>query len=98
LAVPVGALALTLALAACGHGGAKTAGSAAGGSQNEAQAQLAWARCMREHGIDVPDPQITSDGIDQQGPGRMDPGDPRLTAAERACAQYGHLPPAKPGG
>jgi hypothetical protein len=53
---------------------------------------------MRQHGINMPDPQITADGIDQPLPSRMRDDDPRLRAAERACHQYGSLGPAKPGG
>jgi hypothetical protein len=64
----------------------------------EFQQALAFARCMRQHGINLPDPKITADGIDQSPPARMDLDDPRLQAAEHACHQYGSLPPAKPGG
>jgi hypothetical protein len=64
----------------------------------ERQQALAFARCMRQHGINMPDPQITANGIDQPLPRRMDRDDPRLTAAEQACHQYGSLSPAKPGG
>jgi hypothetical protein len=64
----------------------------------EFQQALAFARCTRQHGINLPDPKITADGIDQSPPARMDLDDPRLQAAEHACHQYGSLPPAKPGG
>jgi hypothetical protein len=64
----------------------------------EFQQALAFARCMRQHGIGMPDPKITADGIDQPLPSRMRPDDPRLTAAEQACHQYGSLGPAKPAG
>jgi hypothetical protein len=68
-------------------------------SAQERQQALAFARCMRQHGINnMPDPQITANGIDQLLPRRMDAGDPRLKAAEQACHQYGSLPPPKPGG
>jgi hypothetical protein len=51
---------------------------------------VAFARCLRQHGINnMPDPQITADGIDQQGPPGMHKDDPRLKAAEQACAQGG---------
>jgi hypothetical protein len=48
---------------------------------------LEWARCMRDHGIDVPDPQVSGDGGVRitGGPGRMDPEDPEFQAAEKAC-------------
>jgi hypothetical protein len=63
----------------------------------ERQQALAFAQCMRQHGVNLPDPKITADGIDQSPPARMDLDDPRLQAAEHACHQYGSLP-AKPGG
>jgi hypothetical protein len=49
LTIPVLA---TLALAACGAGGAQDAAS----GQPDDQAELAFARCMRANGIDLPDP------------------------------------------
>jgi hypothetical protein len=64
----------------------------------EQQQMLAFARCMRQHGINMPDPKITADGIDQPLPSRMRDDDPRLRAAERACHQYGSLGPVKSGG
>jgi hypothetical protein len=105
----VGVLALALAVAACGGGktngvaslaGATqtTSGGNAGGSQDERQAALNWARCMRQHGINLPDPKFTASGIDQPLPARMRPDDARLRAAEQACHRYGGLGPAKPGG
>jgi hypothetical protein len=57
-------------------------------SAEDRQQALAFARCMRQHGItNMPDPQITADGIDQQSPPGMRRDDPRLTAAEQACQQ-----------
>jgi hypothetical protein len=64
-------------------------------AENRQQA-LAFARCMRQHGIDLPDPQITAEGIDQPPAPGVRRDDPRATAAEQACAQS--LPPGKPGG
>lgn len=66
----------TLLLAACGDGGgsdgvASLSGDGKGAdgttsttlSEEEAQdALLDWAACMRDQGIDMPDPQITGDG------------------------------------
>jgi hypothetical protein len=68
-------------------------------SAQERQQALAFARCLRQHAINnMPDPQITANGIDQQLPRRMDRDDPRLKAAEQACHQYGSLGPPKPVG
>jgi hypothetical protein len=75
-----------------------TATTGPGGSSDPRQAAPNFARCMRQHGTDLPDPQITANGIDQPLPLRMDRDDPRLTAAEQACHQYGSLGPPKPGG
>jgi hypothetical protein len=61
-------------------------------SAQQRQQALAFARCMRQHGIDLADPQITAKGIRQHPPTDMDRDDPRLGAAEQACHQYGSLP------
>jgi hypothetical protein len=57
-------------------------------SAQERQQALAFARCVRQHGINLPDPKFTADDIDQQLPPGMRRDDPRLTAAEQACQKY----------
>jgi hypothetical protein len=63
-------------------------------------AALANARCMREHGIDIPDPTFGADGTATikigkgAGGGRLDPEDPRFQKAQKACA---HLMPQLDG-
>jgi hypothetical protein len=64
----LGLLVLALAVAGCGSGGksngvaslgdgkATTATTSTGGSQDERRAARSFARCMRQHGIDLPDP------------------------------------------
>jgi hypothetical protein len=51
-------------------------------------ALLDFARCMREHGIDMPDPEFGKGGIVTQknrfGRG-TDPDDPKFRAAQKAC-------------
>jgi hypothetical protein len=101
----VGVLALTLAVAACGGGnqndgvaslsGANkpTTTTAAGppSKQDARQAALAFARCMRQHGIDMPDPQFSGNKITQElkgGPGSKGPDDPAFKAAQQACSKY----------
>jgi hypothetical protein len=87
-------LALALAVAACGGGkssgvaslsGATKTTSAGNANSGKGQAALNWARCMRQHGIDLPDPQITRDGIDQQLPNRAQTKSPKFKAADQAC-------------
>jgi hypothetical protein len=106
LAVLVTTLTLVPAVAACGDGGnnsggvaslsgankATTTTSAGPASKQEAQkAALAFARCMRQHGIDMPDPQFSGNKITQgfnAGPGSKGPSDPKFKAAEQACNKY----------
>jgi hypothetical protein len=106
LAVLVAMLALVLAVAACGDGGNNTDGVASLSGANKAttttaagpaskqdvqQAALAFARCMRQHGIDMPDPQFSGNGITQEfkaSPGKKGPDDPAFKAAQQACNKY----------
>jgi hypothetical protein len=92
-------LALALATGAC-SGGGKGSGVAslgdgkatpttrAGGSQDERQAALNWARCVRQHGINLPDPRVRGDGIVQQLPDRAERDGPKFKAAQQACRQF----------
>jgi hypothetical protein len=51
---------------------------------------LKHARCMRENGIDMPDPTFGEGGGVQQRLGSdVGPGNPRFDAAQRKCAKYG---------
>jgi hypothetical protein len=105
LAALVGVLAVGVAVAASGGGdksdgvaslggaGKTTPTTAAGGCSDRMQGALAWARCLRQHGVSMPDPKVTAEGIAQELPRGLDPGDPRVQAAEHACHQYGSLPP-----
>ena len=50
-------------------------------------ALLDYARCMRDHGIDMPDPEFSGDGggsFVRIGEG-VDPNDPDFRAADEAC-------------
>ena len=78
------AAAAALVLAACGSGDAAT------GSDSRAkmeQAQLKFARCMRDHGVNVPDPKP-----DAKGPGLVRVGEgvsPQvMRRADQACRKY----------
>lgn len=57
---------------------------------------LAFAECMREHGIDMPDPDFGEDGRISQsigGPdgGGIDPGDEDFQEAQEACMEEGGM-------
>jgi hypothetical protein len=57
------------------------------GQQAELQEQvLAFAQCMREHGIDFPDPEVSDNGavLPQLGSG-VDPDSPEFQDAQAAC-------------
>jgi hypothetical protein len=98
--VPGLLLVLVLAVAACGGGNDGNDGVASlGGDQATAttspgggdskQAALAYARCMRQHGIDMPDPKFDAQGrMAQQLPSGVGPDDPKFKATDQACKQY----------
>jgi hypothetical protein len=69
LALPLAAA--SLALAACGGDDDPAAASSDDRRAEVREASLDYARCMREHGIDVPDPQFGEDGgllLQRRGP------------------------------
>jgi hypothetical protein len=76
-------------------------GGARGSPDPEFQEKLlAFAQCMRDHGIDFPDPQFDAGGggaIRIGGDrGGIDPSSPEFQAAQEACSE--HLPGGGPGG
>ena len=87
-----------LALAACGDGGAGTGGTGADQSAKRKDATLAYARCMREQGIDMPDPKTDENGmlvIEGGGPDTGTRRDPDFEKADGACRKHllSALPP-----
>ena len=101
LAVVGAGLAVALGAAGCGSGGDgrqvaslggggrgdPTQSTASGAAKDPEQAALAFARCMRQHGIDVPDPEVDDQGrmkLRIGGPGAK-PDPRKLEAAQRAC-------------
>ena len=88
-------------LAACSGAAANPSGVASLGSQSPdpemsaepqasmdpEEAALAFAECMREHGVDMPDPQVGSNGefrvTVNGGPGSLDME--AMQAAQEAC-------------
>ena len=83
----------TLALAACGSDGDPAGGGdrAADGRKDGA---LKFARCMRENGVDMPDPQTDENGrvvIVGGGPGKAGGdamSDPDFQKADAACRKF----------
>ncbi|MDQ4132540.1 MAG: hypothetical protein M3179_04880 [Actinomycetota bacterium] len=50
---------------------------------------LKFARCMREHGVDIPDPNFDDGGATFQIRGEgFDPESPTVKAAEEACKEF----------
>ena len=97
-------LGLALALAACGGSpdGDRVASLSGGGAtgttngtaktaKDPQQAALDFAKCMREHGIDMPDPQVDEQGrvrVRVGGPGGGARPDPKkLDEAQKACGR-----------
>jgi hypothetical protein len=77
-----------LAVAACGSDDGTGGASSTADRQREARnAALRYARCMREHGVDVPDPTFQGGGINQTGPEEKVPK-AKLQEAEQACEKY----------
>jgi hypothetical protein len=89
-------LAIAMALAAgCGSGSGSSEPSAGGGSNSAASASnsaamLKFARCMREHGVDVPDPEAGSGRIKIAPRAGFSPGhlSPKVEKAQKACSRY----------
>jgi len=105
---------LAAVLAGCSGGGATPSGvatlddpaasAAPGASEAPAasvspeDAMLVFAKCMREHGVDMPDPVVSADGrmtvsIGSEGGKPID--QKTMQAADEACK---HLMPARPDG
>jgi hypothetical protein len=76
--------AASLFLAACGGGGAATAGDSRAELR---EAALKYAQCMRKHGVDMPDPKFNGGGIAVQigGPGTKRIPKATMDEAQRAC-------------
>jgi hypothetical protein len=60
--------------------------------------QLAFTKCMREHGIDMPDPQFGDNGEMTISLGGADADDPKFQAADSTCRTQAGLPGFGPGG
>jgi hypothetical protein len=81
----------SFAVAACGGdrspSGAKSGAAGARGIDAKSKmAMLNFARCMRQHGVDMPDPQFDSGGGARMTQRESDPEKAR--AAEKACKHF----------
>src|SRR3954451_14473564 len=86
------ALTATLLLAAgCGDAndgaGASGDGRPQGPDAKTRKAMLAFAQCMREHGVDMPDPKF-GDGERASMRAKVDGPQEKMRSAERACDKY----------
>jgi hypothetical protein len=101
------ALVLVLALASCGGEGSDPQVASLGGTttteeddaasseeRDPEQALLAYARCMREHGVDVPDPQVDGEGRATFRLMRPRGNEQKFREAQEACGK--HLENARP--
>jgi hypothetical protein len=92
-AAALAALALIALLATACGGGSSPAASATGGSTRQ-QAALAYARCMRAHGVpDFPDPDTNGDfhlSDNQQGGGSKGSGSNSVSSQETAADHVCH--------
>jgi hypothetical protein len=92
--------AAALTLAACGSSGDGSSGNGPSDDEKAYQGALKFAKCMREHGVDVPDPKQGSGGgisIEAhkakggKGPEKGftgGPDDPKFKAGQKACGKY----------
>jgi hypothetical protein len=75
---------VAISLAACGGGGGQ-----ANAQQTFQDAALKFAQCMRQHGVDVPDPQTGGGGIQiQAGQNGIDPQSQTFKDAQSACQHF----------
>jgi hypothetical protein len=88
-AVAVGLALCAATLAACGSGGGDSGPMSAA---EEEEAQLEFAACMREHGVEMEDPKPGQNAViigGTKGPGKqttgINPGDPATKKALAAC-------------
>jgi hypothetical protein len=97
------ALVLVLALASCGGEGSDAQVASLGGTTTTSddgdddasseetdpeEAMLAFARCMREHGVDVPDPQVDGNGRVTFRLARPRGNEHKFREAQEACGKY----------
>ncbi|MBO2454599.1 hypothetical protein J4573_46455 [Actinomadura barringtoniae] len=89
--------ALALGLGACGNGKNGATGSATAKAASDADKMRQYAKCMRDNGINMPDPEVDANGnirMKMNGPAKGGPPpadmDAKMKAAEDKCK---HLQP-----
>ncbi len=75
------------AMAAC-RSKRPTNGGSGGAAGKSTLNLVAFARCMRQHGVDMADPQPNGSGGFRFSLPRNAKSNPRFATAERACAKY----------
>jgi hypothetical protein len=80
-----GIAAVALALTACGGSGGGGTGTGSGDSDDPQAQMLAFAQCMRQHGVDMPDPEVDSKGRVRMRIGSKDTPRATMEAAQQAC-------------
>ena len=77
------------AVLAVGCGGGRDEESDAQSSQERMQdGAVKFAQCMRENGVDIPDPKPAGDGSGNVVLGPGSGKDPKFKEAQKACAKY----------
>jgi hypothetical protein len=82
------AVAAALTLGACGGNSGNGGTNTTSGADKAFQGALKFAQCMRQHGVDVPDPQRVGTGGIKLSGGHMNINDPKTKAAQSACQHY----------
>jgi hypothetical protein len=80
-----------------GTGAANHASASPTPSMDREAQLLAYTQCMRQHGVNMADPDTSNGGLSISVPGGAKPGDPRFDEAQNACKQYlpnGGAPPS----
>lgn len=95
--IALAAIGCAVAIAACGSSVSTNSASSAGaGAKRKYAGALAFAKCMRSHGVsNFPDPKVSGKSIEILGPGSgINPQSPAFQSAQAACK---HLLPGGPG-
>jgi hypothetical protein len=87
----VAAVGAALALGACGGSDDGGGGSASSAEGKAFEGALKYARCMREHGIDMPDPKKDANGrfrVTAKAAAGSGADNAKMQAAQKDCQKY----------